>query len=174
MGLLKRGWNVLPGVFKSIFGKMKDIAKLAMDKIKEFLIEPIKLVEGLWKKIKGLGHKSRQAAKQVIEPLKPALKPALKFGVAVGGAVMLVATAGANPVHHASVAPTPIQPAQVRTARPEAIPAPAATTSGRGDIHLHLDLTVTGVVGDARALAEQLGPELISILREAKDGDLYD
>ena len=116
MGLIVRGWSVLPNIYKGIFDKVKNIAKLAMDGLKSFLMAPIKLVEGLWNKLKGLGSKSKAAAVQVIQPLKPALKA----GAMTVGALAAPSVAMAAPV---AIAPQTSAPAAVSVAEPSIIPA---------------------------------------------------
>lgn len=177
VGLIMRGWSTLPNVYGAVFAKVKDIAKLAMDGLKNFLMSPIKLVEGLWRKLTGLGGKAKQAATGIIDPLKPGLKSA----AATAGAVALAAPSMIAPSAFAAnqsstgssssgaqVMRVDIQPSNTRTGQTAA----QATKSSAGDVHLHL--TLNNVYGDAQSLAEQLRPELERMLREAKDANLYD
>lgn len=166
VGLVMRGWSSLPDVYKSLFAKVKNIAKLAMDGLKDFLLGPVKLIEGLWNKLKGIGGKVKKVAAVTVVTTTAA------------------AGAGATPPRPPSDFPPPppasapaiaarpdIQPSDV--ARPsQTIPAPAAITAKVGDTHLHL--TLNHVYGDADALAQQLRPVLERMLREAKDANLHD
>ncbi len=54
MTLLRAAWNALPGVFKGVFGVAGRIVKFHMDAIKTVILGPLKLVTGLWEKIKGV------------------------------------------------------------------------------------------------------------------------
>jgi len=77
-----------------------------------------------------------------------------------------------QPAARQPIALPDIRPADTTVIRPEVIPAPAAIAAREGDIHLHL--TLENVFGDARSLAQQLRPELMRMLREAKDANLHD
>lgn len=178
VGLVVRAWGVLPNAFKSVFVKVKDIARLAMDALKGFLAGPIKLVEGLWKKIKGLGSKTKDVAGAAIAPLNPALKTAAVTAAASSQFIAPSAFAAADNTPKSSddapvitVVRTEITPSD--TPRPPGdIPPPKPPAPSPGDVHVHIHLS--NVFGDAGALAQQLAPELKRIIREAQDGNLYD
>ncbi len=176
VGLVTRGWGSLPAVYKSLFAKVKNIAKLAMDGLKNFLLGPIKLVEGLWNKLKGLGRKSKDAAVQVVEPLKPALRAGAATAAVAGSAFIAPSAFAADTATSSSPSPQAVARAVIQPSsdpvRRAAISAPSAPVKS-GDIHLHL--TFSGpVYGDADALAQHLRPALERMLREAKDANLHD
>ena len=119
---IKGAWSVLPSVFKGVFDVVKTIVKLAMKGLTNFLMGPIKLVEGLWNKLKGLGRATKAAASRAAAPLKPALKA----GAATAAAIILPAPALAAP------APDAVLPAAgaITLASPDVIiPAPIALDS---------------------------------------------
>ncbi len=54
IGLVKKTWDILPNVFKSVFGLITNITSLAMQRVKALISAPLKMIKGLKNKLKGI------------------------------------------------------------------------------------------------------------------------
>ena len=153
LGLAKRGWDGLPKIYKGVMGKIVAIAKIAMDKVKGFILAPIKMVGKLWDKITGR-------------------RPVVKGGRVVisGGASNdnLVVAANENDNRKPKGPPPPPTPYIIRTTSQAAAQA-AQAAQGDTVFNIH----VAGVV-DADNFVRQIKPALDQHAQEQREASLHD